>query len=181
MQKIILMMVALIIAGCGERASGSKTETDAHPAQNTSLNGQFGSGPLTPEAKFEENQQKAQSGNAKDLIILARKYYNGDGVTKDDAKAAELYQKAAEQGNDFAQYKLGAMYDKGEGVPKDAEGYGVVAEGCCTGERSRERISQTPRCQWKSGVNQMRFCSKWLVLLLVCLTLAACNKSVEEH
>jgi len=119
-RKIILMMVALIIAGCGERVSGSKTETDAHPAQNTSLNGQFGSGPLTPEAKFEENQQKAQSGNAKDQIILARKYYNGDGVTKDDAKAAELYQKAAEQGNDFAQYKLGEMYDKGEGVPKDA-------------------------------------------------------------
>ena len=119
MRKIILMMV-LIVAGCGERASGHKTETDAHPAQNTSLNGQFGAGPLTPEAKFDEMQMKAQSGNAKDQTILARKYYNGDGVTKNDAKAAELYQKAAEQGNDFAQYKLGAMYDKGEGVPKDA-------------------------------------------------------------
>ena len=47
-------------------------------------------------------------------------YYNGDGVAKDDAKAAEWYRKAAEQGNAFAQYKLGDMYDKGEGVAKDA-------------------------------------------------------------
>lgn len=120
MRKIILMMLLTTIAGCGERASDSKTENDTRPAQGTSLNGQFGSGPLTPEAKFDEVKQKAESGNVKDQLVLARRYYNGDGVTKDDAKAAEWYQKAAQKGSDFAQYKLGEMYDKGEGVAKDA-------------------------------------------------------------
>lgn len=117
MHRIILMML-LTIAGCGGRESGSETETDA-PPPNTSLNSQFGSGPQTPEAKFAEAKRKAESGNSKDQLGLARMYYNGDGVTKDDAKAADWYQKAAEQGNAFAQYNLGTMYDKGEGVSKD--------------------------------------------------------------
>jgi len=118
--RIVVLMMLLIIAGCGERAPGSKTDDDAHPAQNTSLNSQFGSGPQSPEDKFAEMKRKAESGDAKAQLGLARMYYNGDGTTKDDAKAAEWNLKAAEQGNVFAQYKLGEMYDKGEGVPKDA-------------------------------------------------------------
>lgn len=119
MRRVVLMMM-LTVAGCGERTPGSKTETDAHPEPKTNLASQFFSGPLSPEAKFVEAKQKAESGDAKAQIVVARRYYNGDGVTKDNAKAAEWYRKAAEQGNDFAQYNLGAMYDKGEGVPKDA-------------------------------------------------------------
>lgn len=116
--RIVILMLLLTIAGCGE--SGSKTETDASPARKTNLNSQFGSGPQTPEDKFAEVKRKAESGNSKDQLGLARMYYNGDGTTKDDAKAAEWYQKAAEQENVFAQYNLGVMYDKGEGVPRDA-------------------------------------------------------------
>ncbi len=119
MHKFIFLM-ALIIAGCGDKVSGSKAEADAPPAHNTNLNSQFGAGPQSPEEKFAEMKRKAESGDAKSQFGLARLYYNGNGVTKDDTKAAEWYRKAAEQGNDFAQYKLGAMYDKGEGVPKDA-------------------------------------------------------------
>lgn len=120
MHRVILIMILTTIAGCSDRVTGSRTETDAHPAQNTSLNGQFNAGPQTPEDKFFGVKQKAESGNVKDQLGLARRYYNGDGVTKDNVQAAEWYQKAAEQGNDFAQYKLGAMYDNGEGVTKDA-------------------------------------------------------------
>ncbi|MBI5438589.1 MAG: sel1 repeat family protein [Nitrosomonadales bacterium] len=119
MRKIILMMM-LTIAGCGEKGAASKKETDAHPPQNTNLNSQFAAGPQAPEEKFAEMKRKAESGDAKSQFGLARMYYNGDGVTKDDARAAEWYRKTAEQGNDFAQYKLGAMYDQGEGVTKDA-------------------------------------------------------------
>lgn len=119
MRKIILMMM-LTIAGCGDRGSAGKAVSDAAPAHNTSLNSQFGAGPQAPEKRFAETKQKAESGLAKDQLGLAKLYYNGDGVAKDDAKAVEWYQKAAEQGIAFAQYKLGAMYDKGEGVLKDA-------------------------------------------------------------
>ena len=120
MRRIFLMMLMMTIAGCGERGSGSKTETDAHPVQNTSLNGQFGAGPQTDEEKLAGLKQKAESGDAKSQLALARMCYNGDGMTKDDDKAAELYQKAAGQENALAQYNLGMMYQKGEGVTKDA-------------------------------------------------------------
>ncbi|MDO8811509.1 MAG: tetratricopeptide repeat protein [Gallionella sp.] len=119
MRRIILMMM-LTIAGCGDKGSADKTGTDAPPAQSTSLNSQFGAGPQSPEAKFAEMKRKAETGDAKSQFGLARMYYNGDGVAKDDAKAAEWYMKAAEQGNAFAQYKIGAMYDQGEGVSRDA-------------------------------------------------------------
>ena len=46
-------------------------------------------------------------------------YQSGQGVPKDLGKAAELYQKAADQGNVFAQNNLGLLYQSGEGVPKD--------------------------------------------------------------
>lgn len=35
------------------------------------------------------------------------------------AEEAELYQKAADQGNADAQVNLGLLYEKGKGVPKD--------------------------------------------------------------
>jgi len=117
--RIIILMMMLAIAGCGERTPDGKTDDD-HPAQSTSLNSQFGSGPQSPENKFAEMKRKAESGDAKAQLGLARMYYNGDGTTKDDAQAVEWNRKAAEQGNVFAQYKLGEMYDRGEGVPKDA-------------------------------------------------------------
>ncbi|MDH4286647.1 MAG: sel1 repeat family protein [Gallionella sp.] len=118
--RIIILMLIFAITGCGDKGSGNKAEAGAPPAQNTSLNSQFGSGPQAPEEKFAEIKRNAESGVAKDQLGLAKMYYNGDGVAKDDAKAAEWFQKAAEQGISFAQYKIGEMYDKGEGVPRDA-------------------------------------------------------------
>jgi len=44
---------------------------------------------------------------------------NGDGVPEDDTKAAHWYRKAAEQGDEHAQFKLGFLYAKGECVPED--------------------------------------------------------------
>ena len=56
----------------------------------------------------------------------------GKGVTKDLTKAAEWYQKAAEQGLGSAQYQLGRCYEGGHGVTKDltkaAEWYRKAAE-----------------------------------------------------
>ncbi len=40
-------------------------------------------------------------------------------MPQDYAKAVEWYRKAAEQGYADAQYNLGHMYDKGEGVTQD--------------------------------------------------------------
>jgi TPR repeat protein len=40
-------------------------------------------------------------------------------VPQDYAEAVKWYRKAADQGNAVAQYDLGVMYDKGQGVPQN--------------------------------------------------------------
>ena len=42
-----------------------------------------------------------------------------EGISRDDAQAAEWYQKAADQGHPQAQYHLGLMYVDGRGRARD--------------------------------------------------------------
>jgi TPR repeat protein len=58
-------------------------------------------------------------GNARSLGRLGFRYENGFGVPQNYAAAADLYLRAAEQGDPFAQCRLGLSYDKGHGVPMD--------------------------------------------------------------
>ena len=46
-------------------------------------------------------------------------YYRGIGIDKDYARAAALFEKAAEQGHGNAQYSLAVMYAFGQNKPKD--------------------------------------------------------------
>jgi TPR repeat protein len=59
-------------------------------------------------------------------------YANGQGVCRNDAKAVEWYQRAAEQGDASAQNNLGVMYATGQGVAQDdaqaVRWYGLAAE-----------------------------------------------------
>jgi len=61
----------------------------------------------------------AWAGDASAQYNLGVLYGNGQGVTRDAAKAAGWYEKAARQGNALAQLNLGAMYRQGDGVPQD--------------------------------------------------------------
>jgi uncharacterized protein len=58
-------------------------------------------------------------GNARALGRLGFRYENGFGVPQNYIAAADLYRRAAEQGDTFAQNRLGLCYDKGHGVPLD--------------------------------------------------------------
>jgi TPR repeat protein len=60
-----------------------------------------------------------EGDNDKALTYLAISYETGNGVTKDEAKAAQLYRKASDLGNDQAMLNLGAMYVQGRGVRRD--------------------------------------------------------------
>lgn len=46
-------------------------------------------------------------------------YEKGYGTEKNFEKAFEYYTKAAMNGNKFAQFNLGKLYQYGSGVPKD--------------------------------------------------------------
>lgn len=60
----------------------------------------------------EKNDSNAQ-------FLMGMLYEAGNGVPKDQAKAASWYRKAAEQDHLIAQLYLGILYYSGEGVEKD--------------------------------------------------------------
>jgi hypothetical protein len=62
----------------------------------------------------------AERGSGGAQVLLAGMYLRGEGgVARDDGKAAEWLEKAALQGNAYAQMKLGDLYETGQGVPKN--------------------------------------------------------------
>ena len=64
-------------------------------------------------------QKQAEQGDALSQYMLGVAYAIGEGVPKDDVKAAYWVGKAAEQKVAEAQLLLGTYYFKGQGVPKD--------------------------------------------------------------
>jgi len=61
-------------------------------------------------------------GGPESIFAQAQKYEFGtEPMDQDYAVAVRLYQQAAEKGNAEAQYRLGILYDQGEGVSKNQE------------------------------------------------------------
>ena len=77
--------------------------------------------PLLSCSETDRLRIGAYLGDSRAQSKLGRAYAIGEGVSRDDALAAEWYRKAAEQGNSRAQFRLGFMYDVGDGVPEDNE------------------------------------------------------------
>jgi hypothetical protein len=73
-----------------------------------------------PPYKLEELRIKAEQNDAKAQYNLGLMYYQGNGVSKDTAKAISWWRKAADQGDGEAQHNLGVMCFHGQGVAKDA-------------------------------------------------------------
>ena len=59
---------------------------------------------------------------AKELLQQADKYRLGSGIDRDEAKAAQLYRKAAEMGNAEAQTRFAEAQFDGRGVARDPAG-----------------------------------------------------------
>ncbi len=71
-------------------------------------------------AGIDEIKQQAAAGQALAEAKLASAYLLGrEGLEKDESKAAEWMEKAAKQGLIDAQVFMGALYDRGMGVPND--------------------------------------------------------------
>ncbi len=60
--------------------------------------------------------------SAKEFLSQADKYRVGSGVDRDEAKAADLYRKAAEMGNAEAQTRFAEALFDGRGVARDPAG-----------------------------------------------------------
>ena len=70
-------------------------------------------------AEVSEKNYLVSKTDAEKKYELGMMYSNGLGSEKDDKKAFEWINKAAEQNNADAQYFLGSMYQSGEGVAKN--------------------------------------------------------------
>jgi TPR repeat protein len=65
--------------------------------------------PAVSQDKIAQLQREADAGDPDAQYNLAYLYENGLGLPKDEEKALELYQKAADQGHSEAVYNLNAM------------------------------------------------------------------------
>jgi TPR repeat protein len=69
---------------------------------------------------LDETRKKAESGDADAQVSLGHEYrYGFSGLPSDVSEAIKWYRAAAEQGDAYGQYNLGAVYANGEGMPKD--------------------------------------------------------------
>jgi localization factor PodJL len=66
-------------------------------------------------------RQAAIRGDAVAQFVVAGRYLDGRAVARNEAEAAQWYERAAEQGLAAAQYRLGSMYEHGRGRPVDRE------------------------------------------------------------
>jgi TPR repeat protein len=68
---------------------------------------------------IQQYREGAMQGQADAQFNLGVLYAGGDGVERDDTKAAEWYRSAALQGHAKAQLALGIMHETGRGVVQD--------------------------------------------------------------
>jgi hypothetical protein len=78
-------------------------------------------------------QSACDSGDMQGCQELGNIYFNGEGVAKDERRAADLYRKACD-GNNFRSCAfLGAMYEKGEALRKDDQRAAELFQKACAG------------------------------------------------
>lgn len=77
--------------------------------------------PASPEAFIAWLQERVAKGNADSMVALGVAYLNGNGVTKDETAARELFERAVTLHHPAACYNLGLMHLNGWGVPQDTK------------------------------------------------------------
>ncbi len=105
---LALFLTVIIFAGVSSHAR-AKTSNDFFQGLSAYNTGKFDVAALIWSRLAEQGSAKAQSG-------LGTLYYTGSGVTKDFARARELFVAAAQKNVPQAQMFLSLMYRRGDGV-----------------------------------------------------------------
>jgi TPR repeat protein len=91
------------------------------------------------------------------VASLGRFFEDGLGLKADDEAAVKYYQLAAEQGEPYAQLRLGTFYRTGRAVPKDivtalmwlnlaaAQGQGEVVRDLVAGTMTAQQVEEANR------------------------------------
>jgi TPR repeat protein len=95
-----VITTAISFVACTENAEDRNQAKDSSQAE-TAIS-------TVPEDKIARLQREAREGDPDAQYELAYFYENGLGVPKDEARALELYQQAADQGHPAAQANIDA-------------------------------------------------------------------------
>ena len=114
MKKLVLLLAALLVAGCGEKSSSEGSDS---PGESSGLSGDEDVSKKASE--LSDLRTKAEQGDANAQNTLGVRYAEGEGVQEDFKEAAKWFRKAAEQGLAKAQSNLGLCYADGLGVLED--------------------------------------------------------------
>ncbi len=111
----------------GAKAGGQTAaipKTPPRPAIDPSLPPPTKTATLLPKPAAKHwawYEAAARLGNTEAQLVLADLYLRGEGVGQSYEKAGALYRQAAVEGNEpMAQYALGVLLERGEGVNEDA-------------------------------------------------------------
>jgi len=97
----IVVVAAMSLAACTEKAADN--------TQNTQAKKTVPPVAIVSEDRIAQWQREAQAGDPDAQYNLAYIYENELGVPRDEAKALELYQQAADHGHSAAQSNLDVM------------------------------------------------------------------------
>ncbi len=92
----VVVTTGMLLTACSEKAADSSNPNKISASTVT-------------EDKIAQLQREAQEGDPDAQYNLAYLYENGQGVPKDEVRALELYQQAADQGHSAAQANLNEM------------------------------------------------------------------------
>ncbi len=70
---------------------------------------------------FNDKMDKANQGDAMAMFSVGQLYERGRGTKQDTMQAVMWYERATENGNDYARARLGIMHYEGIGVPKSID------------------------------------------------------------
>lgn len=87
--------------------------------------------PYAPDDKEMQDDlifKQYNKNKASDQIAIAERYLNGNGFNKDEKKAFEWFQKAANQNDGVGLFNVANCYEKGLGVDRDIEKAAVYYE-----------------------------------------------------
>jgi len=96
---VVVATTILLVACTDEKTADSNQQVKKAVSSVTTVT----------EDKIAKWQKEAQAGDADAQYNLAYIYENGLGVPKNEAKALELYQQAADQGHSGAKSNLDTM------------------------------------------------------------------------
>jgi uncharacterized protein len=110
MLRVTILLLVLLLPGLVSAAGADAAFRDGLAAFNA---GSYARALAAWEPIAKDGDARAQTG-------LGFMYYSGRGVSRDSARAAELFRRAAEQNEPTAQLFLALMHFKSDGVPASA-------------------------------------------------------------